>query len=445
MTQADTTTPSPPAAPAAPPESNWRERLADMIETMREMSLQTDPQAMVAAYRARVRTLLHSDRTVSLSRRNLEHPQVRITRDTDWKEEINPWKETAKLPVLSGGKLAELIYGTDASLFDGADLPADDPAHGLLSPYRTIVAIPHFDRGETLNMVLLMWRAPSAFSVERLPEAVQNSSLFGRATNNLVLKTQLEEAYRALDRELDVVAEIQRSLLPSTLPDIPGVSLAASYQTSKQAGGDYYDIFALPGGQWGILIADVSGHGTPAAVVMAITHAISHSFPGPPTPPGALLAYVNQALATRYTADSGNFVTAFYGVYDPATRTLVYSSAGHNPPRLRRAGSGVAGLDAARSLPLGILPGEQYTQHSITLGPCDAILFYTDGITEAWSAQREMFGEQRLDELLAECKPAGPGTTRARQMVEHVLDAVRAFTAGRPADDDRTLMAFCVE
>ncbi len=89
-------------------------------------------------------------------------------------------------------------------------------------------------------------------------------------------------------------ADIQRSLLPKTIPTIPGLGLAAHYQTSQWAGGDYYDFFPLTDGRWGIMIADVSGHGTPAAVMMAITHSIAHAYPGPPDPPAAMLEHVNQ-------------------------------------------------------------------------------------------------------------------------------------------------------
>lgn len=428
--------------PATP---DWQRRLAEVVETMREMSLQTDPQAMVSAYGRRMRALVGSDRTLSLSRRNLERPRLRVTRDSQWTTRINPWKETDKLPLVDGGMMAELIYGNEPRIIDGTEVGTDDPGAAYLREYRTIVALPHFDAGEGLNMVLLMWRRPGALDVERLPETMQMSSLFGRVTGNLVLKTRLEEAYKALDRELDVVAEIQRSLLPHTLPQIPGVTLAASYQTSRQAGGDYYDLFALPDGRWGILIADVSGHGTPAAVVMAITHAISHSFPGPPMPPGALLTYVNQALATRYTTDSGNFVTAFYGIFDPATREMVYSSAGHNPPRLRRADGSVVGLDAARSVPLGILPGEQYPQHSVRLARSECILFYTDGITEAWDTAGAMFGTERLDRVLADDASGHPGATAAEELIGDVLAGLEEFTKGRAADDDRTLLALCVD
>ncbi len=124
------------------------------------------------------------------------------------------------------------------------------------------------------------------------------------------------------------------------MPKIPNLELAAYYRTSRWAGGDYYDFFPLPDGRWGILVADVSGHGTPAAVMMAITHSLAHSLPGPADPPATLLGHVNRQLSMHYTIANEVFVTAFYGIYDPVARTLTYSSAGHNPPRLMRCHDG---------------------------------------------------------------------------------------------------------
>src|SRR5262245_60843009 len=174
---------------------------------------------------------------------------------------------------------------------------------------------------------------------------------------------QVKAALEAVDQEMKTVANLQRSLLPDPLPKIPTMAVAAHYHTSHRAGGDYYDLFPLPDGQWGILIADVSGHGTPAAVLMAVTHSIAHTYPGPPTPPGLLLSHVNRILAERYTGETGAFVTAFYGIYDPRTRTIAYACAGHPPPRLKRCADGsLALLDGVQRLPLGIMPQEQYPE-----------------------------------------------------------------------------------
>jgi sigma-B regulation protein RsbU (phosphoserine phosphatase) len=215
--------------------------------------------------------------------------------------------------------------------------------------------------------------------------------------------------------------------------------MAAYYSTSARAGGDYYDFFPLPKGEWGLFIADVAGHGTPAAVLMAITHAIAHAEPGTHTPPPELLKHLNDRLARSYTRN-GTFVTAFYAVLDPATRTLTYSTAGHDPPRLVRNGA-VHSLDERGGLPLGILVAQPYEQVTVKLERGDLLLLYTDGITEAMApldgaASRELFGLERLDAVLLQC-----GAQSSTQCIERIKDDVAAFRQNQPSTDDETLIA----
>lgn len=402
---------------------------------MREMSLQTDPQEMVRNYASRLRQMVQGDRFLSLSRRDLPAPKFRITRSSLWEHEVNPWTEKHRLPVLEGGILGDLIYGDQPRIIQDLIVPPDDPAHTYLEGQRSLMAIPNYDRGIALNMTVRMSTEPYAFDPETFPEHVWMSNLFGRATHNLVLSAELKQAYEMVDRELKHVADIQRSLLPKEIPSIPTMGLAAHYQTSQWAGGDYYDFFELPNGQWGLMIADVSGHGTPAAVLMAITHSIAHSSPTPPAAPGALLSHVNNVLSTRYTVDSGTFVTAFYGIYDPARRTLTYACAGHNPPRLKRCEDGsIASLEGSSNLPLGLFPGLVFEETVQELIPGDQIIFYTDGVTEATSPSGAMFGMERLDEVLENCHLTADG------LIAEVLRALDDFTAGQPAADDRTLL-----
>lgn len=418
-----------------PGDGDWKERLQIVVNMMRELSIQTDPQEMVKAYGARVRQLIPSDRLVSLSRRELKAPWYRITRSSLWKDEVNPWKQIHRLPTFDRGMLGEFIYGDEPRIIDDIQCPPNDPAAEYFEGMQSLVALPILDGGEALNMVVLMRKEKDAFDREQLPELVWMTNLFGRATQNLVLRNQVQEAYDEVDFELKQVEDIQRSLLPPALPKIENMDVAAYYQTSHRAGGDYYDFFPLPDNKWGILIADVSGHGTPAAVMMAITHSIAHSVPGTPTPPSRMLTYLNAQLARRYTGNSGSFVTAFYGIYNPATRELTYASAGHNAPRLKRCADGtMASLDGIGGLPLGILPEEEYQETSHVLQPGDQIVFYTDGITEAHNPRGEMFGLERLDKVLEDCRIG------ATSLIEAVLTDLNAFTAGHPADDDRTLL-----
>ena len=414
-----------------------KNRLALIVDTMREISRQTDPQVINRVYAQRMRQILPTARFVSLSRRELDRPRYRITRSSLWAEEINPWRERERLPLLTGGLLSELIWGDEPRIIDDlrAVLTAGDPAHGYLAGMGSLVAIPHFDQGTALNMVVLMREEPAGFDPDELPELVWVNNLYGRATHNLVLAEQVKAAFEAVDQEMKTVADLQRSLLPDPLPRIPTMALAAHYQTSHRAGGDYYDFFPLPGGLWGILIADVSGHGTAAAVLMAVTHSIAHTYPGPATPPGELLRHVNQVLTERYTLRSGAFVTAFYAVYDPATRTIAHASAGHPPPRLKRCADGsLTTLDGHHGLPLGIVADEEYPEGRVRLVPGDQIVFYTDGVTEAENTAGEPFGLRRLDHVLENC------AVGADDLLKEVLRELHAFTAGRPQADDQTVL-----
>jgi sigma-B regulation protein RsbU (phosphoserine phosphatase) len=292
-----------------------------------------------------------------------------------------------------------------------------------------------YDQGESLNMVVVLQKDPHAFSYEQAPDLVWRSNLFGRATSNLVLKEELRQAYQALDREMKIVGDIQKSLLPAELPRIDTLDLAAFYQPAHRAGGDYYDFFPLPDGRWGIFIADVSGHGTPAAVLMAVTHCIAHTHPGPPMPPGRVLDYLNHHLTTRYMRLGATFVTAFYGVYDPSRRTLTYASAGHNPPRVKRCQDGsLLSLEGAGGLPLGLVEETKYLECVQQLQTGDQIVLYTDGISEARNPRDDLFGLERLDGVLENC------ALQAQGLLSAVLEAVEEFTGGRPADDDQTLI-----
>jgi len=421
-------------------KGNAQEQLAYVVDTMREMSLQTDPQKMVQQYGARVRHLMATDRFISLSRRGLPKPKVRITRNSLTNQDINPWLQPELLAVHDGGLLSRLIWGDQPAIIDDLQLDETDPGYPLMQGMGSLAAIPLYDQGSSLNMVVLLRATTNGFNHDLLPEHVWMSNLFGRATNNLVLSQELKKAYDVLDREMQVVAEIQQSLLPTCLPEIPTLDVAVHYQTSKRAGGDYYDFFPLAENRWGILVADVSGHGTPAAVIMAVTHSIAHTHEGDPQPPGKLLAFVNDHLSARYTNSNGTFVTAFYGIYDCKTRTLTYSSAGHCPPRIRRAGNGILeSMDRSQQLPLGIDAGETYCDATEHLQPGDSILIYTDGVTEARNPRGEFYGLEALDGVLMN------GTGRdAKQLLADALRSIDAFAQGTSATDDRTLLAFTV-
>jgi sigma-B regulation protein RsbU (phosphoserine phosphatase) len=414
----------------------WQTRLHEIVETMRELSSQTNPQEMVRNYGRRIRQMFPADKFISLSRRDLTFPEVRITRFSGWTEEINPWREQHKLPMINGGILSQLIYEGNPTIIKDLEIDEDDPAYPFIGDQKSLRAIPLFDQGESLNMVIATKLSPNSFNEEQLPELTLVSNLFGRATHNLVLAEQLSEAFKALDREIKIVSEIQQQLLPAKVPDIPTLALAAYYQPSNRASGDYYDFFPLANGRWGILIADVSGHGTPAAVVMAITRSIAHTYSHETNSPGQLLNYINNHLVRQYTGKSGAFVTAFYGVYDPARRRFTYSSAGHNPPRLKRCGENrVILLDKAGRIPMGIAEDISYDETTITCVRGDRIILYTDGIVESTNPQDTLYGTDRMDELVKDCNTQGP-----EHIINLILSDLNEFCAGTIPNDDRTIV-----
>lgn len=420
-----------------------RTRLA--VQAVRRISMTTEPNEMIRDFERQTRWQTVSERWIAVSRRGLSDGWYRITRNTEWTEPIDPWKEPHRLPLLRGGLIADVLYSDEPRVIN--DLPdrlqPDDPAYAYLHTAGSMMAVHHFDQGHGLNMAVMLTGERDAFPLDRLPEQILVHNLFGRVVKVHLLTQQLQQVNDELDRELRVVGQLQRSLLPSRLPEIPGLQLDAHYDTARRAGGDYYDIFPLRDDCWGMLIADVSGHGTPAAVLMSVMHAIAHGFPGPHEPSGGLLEYVNERLVKAYTGDTGNFVTAFYGIFNPRTRRFVYSIAGHPPPRLMRAGSRdraselrLEGLSSPAGPPLGVLPRLQYAEGETTLNPGDVLVLYTDGIMEAMNSGRELYGLARLDRAL---RAAGPDASPQR-LVDCILEDVTKHMNGMGLADDRTLL-----
>jgi len=252
------------------------------------------------------------------------------------------------------------------------------------------------------------------------------------------VEVRLARVLEELDRERQAVGEIQRSLLPASLPGLPGFEMSPYYQPSEHASGDYYDVVPLIDDQWGFVMADVSGHGTPAAVIMTVLRTLIHAeLPSNrDKSAGEFLERVNRVMCETYLRDS-RFVTVWAAVLNPVSRRLTYASAGHNPPRLLRGGS-VLSLDVVGGLPLGFDPGASYEDASITLEPEDLVVIYTDGITEAMREGidgLELFGTEGLDRVLSEYS-----SDRACDCTELVRKAIAAFTNDATPTDDRTML-----
>jgi sigma-B regulation protein RsbU (phosphoserine phosphatase) len=309
---------------------------------------------------------------------------------------------------------------------DNFEPDPSDPAFDLLSGSRSLIAFPLFDNGASNDLVVMLGGWPRAYDTAELCALATASSLLGRAIEALKLADELEHVCRALDAELKAAADVQRWLLPS-LPKLDDVAIAASYRTARYSGGDYYDVGRLPDCRIGIFIADVSGKGAAAAVLMAVLRSIVHDEMdiANVTGPAALLDYADGQLGALGLARRSAFITAFCGVLDPTSGDFTYSCAGHNPPRILRAQDrNVTSLDGARTLPLGILDEPiPHMEEVAVLMPGDVALFYTDGITEARSPSGEFFGVERLDQILREL--AAPVTPDAA--VQTIAEAIATF------------------
>ncbi len=242
----------------------------------------------------------------------------------------------------------------------------------------------------------------------------------------------LEAAQAQLKAELDVARSLQLAILPSAFPARPGCTAAARMIPATTMGGDFYDYIELPDGQVGLVIADVSGHGVPAAFFMAVARTNLRELAVHHSDPGECLAHTNDALCAQNPLDL--FVTVFYCVLDPKSGALRYANGGHNPPYIRRATGSVESLSGAGGLVLGAMPGTRYPTHRVQLLQGDRLVLYTDGVTEAFNPAEELYGAERL---VDEVHVHGGGTPAA--LVERVCRSLTDFAGNAPQSDDITL------
>ena len=248
----------------------------------------------------------------------------------------------------------------------------------------------------------------------------------------LVRQQQIEtQARERLEQELRVARVVQQTLLPKELPQLDGWQVAAYWQPAQAVSGDFYDFINLPDGNLGVVEADVTGKGVPAALVMASARGIFRvAAEQDPTSPGKVLAHVNELLCPDIPPSM--FVTCLYGVLNPHTGRFIFANAGHNLPAKCTADA-VVELRAT-GMPLGLLPGMTYDEYEGTLEPGESILIYSDGLVEAHNPQGEMFGFPRLRTMAC-------GLGSGAELIEHLRGALADFTGpGWEQEDDVTFV-----
>lgn len=325
----------------------------------------------------------------------------------------------------------------------------------LESELRLLIAFPLVAKGEVLGVLLVEepeadtiggrdgGRALRSLRKKRLEIIKGITQQTALAIYNDRLQIQTVERSR-MERELQLARDIQRTFLPEQLPVLPGWDLAALWRTAREVGGDFYDVFELPGHRLGLVIADAADKGLPAALFMTLVRTIVRATVREFDSPGAVLQRVNEILTPD--ARQGMFVTIFYAVLSADDGRLIYGNAGHNPPLLLRSDT----LEIERLVRTGMAVGVEMDnpiiEYQIILKPGDTLVCYTDGLTESFSPDGEIYGEERLQvtlraevDWIAE-SGEGPGFSTAQETLEAIDESVGIFAGDAPLQDDMTLM-----
>jgi sigma-B regulation protein RsbU (phosphoserine phosphatase) len=262
------------------------------------------------------------------------------------------------------------------------------------------------------------------------------------AIQNDVLQHEMVEQER-LGREMQLAREIQRAFLPNVVPDLPGWDLKVRWRTAREVGGDFYDFFELPDGRFGLVIADVADKGMPAALFMTLSRTLVRAAVHETDSPAEVLMRVNDILVPD--APSGMYVTLAYAVISLDSGEIVYANAGQNPPIILRSKTCQLEKLTRTGMALGVVEGNQIENRQVSMQPGDYLVLYTDGVTEAFSPAEDMYGEDRLCEMVemtAICAASAPypAPGLAQDMLDAIDGSVVAFIGDATPSDDLTLI-----
>ena len=262
-------------------------------------------------------------------------------------------------------------------------------------------------------------------------ESSNTRELMELATSVNLMSQALDAVESQRRRVMDSAREIQEHLLPIEV-QIPGLTVRRDYQPADDVGGDYYDVIPLSNGSWLLVIADVAGHGVPAAMAAALLKALLLCASDHSHAPEEILRQVNRRFVTLLP--TGRFVTVLLAAWHPDTRRLVYVNAAHPSGLVWNPRSGFRQLDS-NAMPVGIADNAAYEAYELELTADDRMVWYTDGLIEVFSPAGEMFGMERLKQLIVQ-----HAASSLEQLRSAILTAVRAFAGDKPLADDLTLL-----
>lgn len=423
-----------------------QKRVPVLLEMVRTLKHARDPHAVLELFIQVVQDSFAAACYMAISTNGLADGRFRVARwrTADGRECVPPadlGRAAHDQPVREGGVIASLLVSGSPTLVHGWSADDDAVFGDSLAAYRCAVAVPVFEADDSLDWVVLFHSEPDGISHDDVESLLVLANL-SRATVNFAHGHQrVEHDAKRVHRQVDLIADIQKVLLPATPPDVPGLSLAMSYKSFDRAGGDYYDVFEVrrfPGARpddlrWLIVIADSAGHGAAAAVMMTVFNAVLFTCPLPPDSPAAFLAYLNHHLHERHQAAS--IVTAILAFYDPATGHMVHANAGHPPPLIRRPGKPVRveEVPLGFGFPLGLLPTHEAVDCEFTLQPGESLLLYTDGVPDERDMADEPFGMERVAAVFA-------STGEPQEVVDRLNAELLVHQGATMPEDDQAMV-----
>ncbi len=314
------------------------------------------------------------------------------------------------------------------SIQPGAQAEAD-----VVNPDRLLMAVPLSIKNDLFGVMLIEeaenGRRFRSRRIEIINGIAQQAAL---AIQNDLLQQEMVVRER-LETEVQLARQIQQTFIPHTLPTHPAWQMAARWRTARQVGGDFYDVIELPDGKLGLFIADVADKGMPAALFMALTRTLVRAAVNEMNSPADVLRRVNDQLLPD--TQQGMFVTAVYGVLDTESGDFTFVNAGHNPPFWVKANQSIEKLTRT-AVALGVVEQPSMQERTISLAEGDTLLLYTDGLTEAFSPDGELFGDSRLMDVLKSIQ--AHTADEVLVLVEHRLNE---FIESVPLGDDLTMLA----
>jgi len=348
-------------------------------------------------------------------------------------------------------ELLDRVFANDLSFspLGNANLPPEEwpdlfcltqEEFGAVAPHTTspwLMGFPLTVKGEIYGVLLAKeTRNTAAFRDRRIEILTGIAQQIAMAIQNEHLNTEMVERER-MEREIQLAREIQQTFLPSRLPAPSGWELDARWQTARTVGGDFYDIFKIGKRKLGLVIADVSDKGMPAALYMTVTRTLIRASAHTLHSPAAVLERINNQLVAE--SHTGMYVTCIYGVLDLDTGIFTYANAGHNLPFTFHHSNGQVVPLEKGSMALAVMDGITYTDHHVEMQPGDLLLLYTDGVTEHFSPDGEAFGDDRLIDVIQQC--AHNDNSSANHLLDMVNNALTIFREGAPPSDDVTMLA----